>query len=85
VWAFRPQATVFVELFNSRVNEEIFQSALHRGFPESIKGLHKDLAERHWHYNYERPRQGYSNVVRHSLGTTNKQTVIRKNLKCNIL
>lgn len=26
----------------------------------------------HWHYDYERPRQAYSNVIGHSLDATNK-------------
>jgi len=35
-------------------------------------GLTEEPSRGHWHYDYERPRQGYSKVIRHSLDTINK-------------
>ena len=56
-----PKTNGFVERFNRTVLDEFFRPAFRRTFYESIQQLQKDLDKWLYHYNHERPHQGYRN------------------------
>ena len=54
-----PQTNGFVERFNRTVLEEFFCVAFRRKWYHSLEELQKDLDTYLWHYNFQRPHQGY--------------------------
>jgi len=54
-----PQTNGFVERFNRTVLEEFFCVAFRKKWYHSLEELQKDLDTYLWHYNFQRPHQGY--------------------------
>lgn len=65
----RPQTNGFVERFNRTVLDEFFRAAFRETFYESVEALQKDLDRWLFHYNTERPHQGYRNRGRRPIET----------------
>lgn len=54
-----PQTNGFIERFNRTILEEFFCVAFRKKWYHSIEELQKDLDTYLWHYNFQRPHQGY--------------------------
>ena len=54
-----PQTNGFIERFNRTVLEEFFCVAFRKKWYHSVEELQKDLDTYLWHYNFQRPHQGY--------------------------
>jgi len=65
----RPQTNGFVERFNRTVLDEFFRVAFRKKFYESVEALQEDLDAWLFHYNTERPHQGYRNLGRRPIDT----------------
>lgn len=65
----RPQTNGFVERFNRTVLDEFFRVAFRKNFYESVEALQEDLDAWLFHYNTERPHQGYRNLGRRPIDT----------------
>ncbi len=58
----QPQTNGFVERFQRTVLDEFFRMAFRTTLYETVEALQTDLDTWLWHYNYERPHQGYRNL-----------------------
>ncbi len=59
-----PRTNGFVERFNRTLLDEFLREALRKRYYTSLGELQEDLDEWLYHYNYERPHQGYRNQGR---------------------
>ena len=54
-----PQSNGFIERFNRTLLEEFFCVAFRKKWYYSLEELQRDLDTYLWHYNFQRPHQGY--------------------------
>ena len=64
-----PKTNGFVERFNRTVLDEFFRIKLREKFYETVAAMQQDLDQWLYHYNYERPHQGYRNMGKRPIDT----------------
>ena len=60
----KPRTNGFVERFNRTMLDEFFRVAMRKKVYRRIEDLQRDFNSWLYHYNYERPHQGYRNMGR---------------------
>jgi hypothetical protein len=67
-----PRTNGFVERFHRTALDEFFRTAFRTKFYDTVEALQKDLDEWLNYYNNQRPHQGYRNMGKRPIDTTNK-------------